>query len=98
MVFKIDARVGAGNKAVMKTPGNRPEDRSPGTHRNESPAGYSWRVALQQSPLPLLLPGPFWKKGVFGTKHKAANGEVSPVAVSQKLTRRTAGLRKQSGV
>jgi hypothetical protein len=27
--------------------------RRSGTHRNEFPTGYSWRVALQQSPLPL---------------------------------------------
>ena len=31
----------------------------PRTHRNEFPAGYSWRVALQQSPLPLRRPEPF---------------------------------------
>ena len=48
MVFKTGVQVGAGNRAVMETPGNRPEDRRPGTHRNESPAGYSWRVALLQ--------------------------------------------------
>jgi hypothetical protein len=59
MAFKTDVRVGAESKAVMASRGIGPRNRRPGTHRNESPAGYSWRVALQQSPLPLLLPGPF---------------------------------------
>ena len=44
-------------------PGRR-ASRLPGAHRNESPAEYSWRVALQQSPLPLLLPPPFCNHGL----------------------------------
>ena len=66
-------------------PGRR-QSRLPGAHRNESPAEYSWRVALQQSPLPLLLPGPFSYQVVFAAYEMAACGDLSPWLVSQNLT------------
>jgi hypothetical protein len=36
----------------------RPSGHAPSHRLDESPIGYSWRVALQQSPLPLHQPKP----------------------------------------
>ena len=48
--------------------------RRSGTHRNEFPTGYSWRVALQQSPLPLHRSISFCNRGPVLVHSFPANG------------------------
>src|SRR5580704_8316017 len=48
--------------------------RRSGTHRNEFPTGYSWRVALQQSPLPLHRSISFSNRGPVLVHSFPANG------------------------
>ena len=44
---------------------------------HESPAGYSWQVALQQSPLPLHQPELYCQSSTSPANASAANGEMS---------------------
>src|SRR5208282_706767 len=44
---------------------------------DESPAGYSWQVALQQSPLPLHQPELYCQLSISPDNASAANGEMS---------------------
>src|ERR1022692_2976486 len=50
---------------------------------DESPAGYSWRVALQQSPLPLHQPKLYCLSSTEPDNASAANGEMSLNWLSQ---------------
>ena len=50
---------------------------------DESPAGYSWRGALQQSPLPLHQPRSGCVKVVLPVENFTANGAQSLNYVSQ---------------
>ena len=43
---------------------------------DESPAGYSWQVALQQSPLPLHQPELYCQSSALPDNASAANGEM----------------------
>ena len=50
---------------------------------DESPAGYSWRVVLQQSPLPLHQPRSECATVVLPVEKFAANGEQCLIQLSQ---------------
>jgi hypothetical protein len=50
---------------------------------DESPAGYSWQVALQQSPLPLHQPELYCQSFTAPDNASAANGEMSLNWLSQ---------------
>jgi hypothetical protein len=50
---------------------------------DEPPAGYSWQVALQQSPLPLHQPELYCQSSTAPDNASAANGEMSLNWLSQ---------------
>src|ERR1019366_4170908 len=50
---------------------------------DESPAGYSWQVALQQGPLPLHQPELYCQLSTSPYNASAANGEMSLNWLSQ---------------
>jgi hypothetical protein len=50
---------------------------------DEFPAGYSWRVALQQSPRPLSQPQPYSQSSTSLYNAFAANGKMSLNCLSQ---------------
>ncbi|MGC2185023.1 MAG: hypothetical protein WA637_17230, partial [Terriglobales bacterium] len=50
---------------------------------DESPAGYSWQVALQQSPLPLHQPELYCPSSTSPDNASAANGGMSLNWLSQ---------------
>src|ERR1022692_4724261 len=50
---------------------------------DESPAGYSWQVALQQSPLPLHQPELYCQSSTAPDNASAANGAMSLNWLSQ---------------
>jgi hypothetical protein len=50
---------------------------------DESPAGYSWQVALQQSPLPLYQPELYCQSSTAPDNASAGNGAMSLNGLSQ---------------
>lgn len=51
-------------------------DRALAHRLDESPAGYSWRVALQRGPLPLHQPASCCNQNTRPLNAKAANGKL----------------------
>ena len=67
----------------------RSRDRAPPITMDEFPAGYSWRVALQQSPRPLHQPTPLCGCTRFNVNATSSNGTLSLFRLSQPGVHRT---------